>query len=86
MVHDLPELGVEPTMVRLPDALLPEVTRRLAQRLQAQIEAWGRKFVGQTLALGPTGTRTVKAVCLIEPHLPWGRLFEIRLTPQVDLG
>ncbi|HVO71089.1 MAG TPA: DUF4127 family protein, partial [Aggregatilineaceae bacterium] len=85
MARDLPELGIAPTMLRLGDGVLPEVTVRLANRLGPPIDAWGRKFIGQTLAVGPWDSATVRAARLTQPYLPWGRLFEVGLTPEVEL-
>lgn len=86
MLRDLPELGIAPTMLRLSDIALPEVTRRLAEHLKPQIDAWERKFIGQTLPFGPGQSVTVQAMRLTQPYLPWGRLFEVGLTPEVELG
>ena len=86
MVHHLPELGIVPTMLRLADAVLPEMTLRLTNRLGPQIDIWGRKFTGQTIPLGPSGNATIKTVRLTRPYLPRGRLFEVGLTPEVELA
>jgi hypothetical protein len=86
MIDDLPELGIQPTMSRFDETAFPEVSRRMVRYMQPQIAAWASKFVGRRFALTPARSVTVQSATLLDPYLPWKRLFEIGLTPQVTLA
>lgn len=74
MLEDLPALGLEPTFQRLPDEVLPEVERRIGRRMQPHVLELARKLQG-----------VVASLEIDAPSLPWGRVFEIAITPRIAL-
>lgn len=86
MFVDLPALGVTPTFERLPDEVRARVIERISRRLRPHAEAWGRLFEGATLPTGPTASATVRRARLSGAYLPWDRLFEVGLSPEIALA
>ena len=85
LLEDLPALGLAATWGRLPDEHLAEVERQVARRLAPHVEALGDKLRADSV---PNGSSTCRVVALeIErPTLPWQRVFEVAVTPSVELG
>jgi hypothetical protein len=71
LLEDLPALGLPPTFERLPDGLVPEIEDRIGQRMAPHVVALAQR-IGIGLSIEP-------------PTLPWKRVFEIAITPRVDL-
>lgn len=84
LLEDLPELGLAPSFERLPERLLPEVEERIRRRLAPHVESLGHKFAADTIPNGPTACR-VTSVDIEAPTLPWQRVFEIAITPRIEL-
>jgi hypothetical protein len=74
--EDLPNLGLAPTMERLPADKLEAVEGRLQARLEPAIKILRDQFARAGL---------VQDVCISNIHLPWQRLFEIDFDVQVEL-
>jgi hypothetical protein len=71
LLEDLPALGLPVTFERLPDHLVPEIERRIRRRMAPHVAALGQRL-GTGLSIEP-------------PTLPWKRVFEIAITPRVEL-
>jgi hypothetical protein len=76
MVEDLPELGLAPTMERLPEDKAAEIERRLGENLGCSAAALRDLFIRSGL---------VRDVRVRQVHLPWRRLFEVGFDVRVDL-
>ncbi len=76
MVEDLPAVGLEPTMERLPDDKAAEIERRVGAHLHRGASELRDLFVSSGLA---------RDVHVDRVHLPWHRLFEVGFDVRVDL-
>jgi hypothetical protein len=85
LLKDFPELGLAPTFERLPDELLPVVLERLRRRLAPHVESLARAFALAPVANGPTECQ-VTSIAIEDPTLPWERVFELAVTPLVELA
>lgn len=74
MVEDLPALGIEPTMERLPDAVAGKVSASVAEHLLAAAQPLRELFMASGRA---------RDVRLTRIHLPWQRLFEVGFDVEV---
>lgn len=77
MVVDLPPLGIEPSMERLPEGQAEEVEGRVESYLQPAVAALTTLFVR---------SGRVRDVRVDHIHLPWKRLFEVGFDVKVSLG
>ena len=82
-VDDLPSLGLGVSFERLPEGVLPEIERRLGERLEAHVESIGERLAADSIANGPTVLR-VTTYAIEPPTLPWQRVFEIAITPRIE--
>jgi hypothetical protein len=76
MVEDLHELGLAPTVERLPEDMAAEIERRLGKNLGRSAAALRDLFIRSGL---------VRDVRVGHVHLPWRRLFEVAFDVRVDL-
>ncbi len=76
MFEDLPSMGLEPTMERLPDGKAGDIEGRVASRLGLAAAELRRLFVAPG---------AVRAVRVDRIHLPWRRLFEVGFDVGVEL-
>lgn len=83
---DLPALGILPTMEQLPTEVRPRMTEHLNQRLGPHVAAWSRAFEGATISMGPAGSVAIRRARLSRADLPWDRLFEVGLRPDIELA
>jgi hypothetical protein len=74
--EDLPALGLDPSMERLPADKLEAVERRLQARLYAAAGELRERFVQ---------TGLVRDVRVDHIHLPWQRLFEVGFDVHLEL-
>jgi hypothetical protein len=84
LLDDLPALGLGPTFERLPERLLPEIEEVVRRRLAPHVEALGQKLGAVSLANGPAQCR-VTGLRIDPPRLPWKRVFEVTITPRIEL-
>ena len=83
LLDDLPSLGLGVSFERLPEGVLPEIERRLGERLEAHVESIGERLAADSIANGPTVLR-VTTYAIEPPTLPWQRVFEIAITPRIE--
>ncbi len=76
MFEDLPSLGLEPTMERLPDGKAEDIEGRVASHLGRAAAELRRLFVA---------SGRVREVRVGRIHLPWRRLFEVGFDVEVDV-
>lgn len=76
MLEDLPGLGLEPNMERLPDNLAEKVEELVRKRLKRAALELERLFIDAGIA---------RAVEVSNIHLPWQRLFEVGFDVHVSL-
>jgi hypothetical protein len=85
LLDDLPSLGLAVSFERLPERVLHDIEGRLGQRLQPYVESIGERLAAGSVANGPTAWRVT--TCAIEPPtLPWQRVFEIAITPRIEIA
>jgi hypothetical protein len=84
LLEDLPALGLGPTFQRLPERLLPEIEESVQRRLAPHVEALGRKLGTVTVPNGPAQCR-LTCLRIDPPRLPWKRVFEVTITPRIEL-
>jgi uncharacterized protein DUF4127 len=85
LLEDLPSLGLASTFERLPDEHLVEIERRLDRRLAPHVAALQDLMRADSVPNGSSACRVV-SVGIEPPTLPWHRVFEVALTPSVELG
>jgi hypothetical protein len=85
LLDDLPALGLASTFERLPDARLADVEQRLDRRLAPHVEALQDRLRTDSVLNGSSPCRVV-SVTIEPPTLPWHRVFEVAITPSVELG
>jgi hypothetical protein len=85
MLYDLPSLGLQPSFDRLPEPHLAEMERRLRARLAPHVESLGQKMAAETVANGDTPCR-LTSLTIDAATLPWERLFEVAITPRIELA
>jgi hypothetical protein len=84
LLEDLPALGLAPTFERLPERLLPEIEEAVGRRLAPHVAALGRTLAMVTVPNGPAQCR-LTCLRIDPPRLPWKRVFEVTITPQIEL-
>lgn len=85
LLEDLPELGLTPSFERLPDILVAEVEKRVHRRLVPHVAALGQAFAMIGIQNGASKCR-VLSVVVEPPTLPWQRVFELSISPTVELA
>ena len=85
LLEDLPALGLALSFERLPDEQVAEVERRLGRRLAQHVEALADKLGADSVPNGASSCRVV-SLAIEPPTLPWQRVFEVAITPSVELG
>jgi hypothetical protein len=85
LLEDLPSLGLGVSFERLPERVLPEIEGRLSQRFQPYVESIGERLAAGSVANGPTAWR-VTAYAIEPPTLPWQRVFEVAITPRIEIA
>ncbi|HEY5228097.1 MAG TPA: DUF4127 family protein [Opitutaceae bacterium] len=76
MIEDLPSLGLEPTMERLPDDMAADIESRVGSHLGRDASDLRDLFVRSGLATD---------IQVDHVHLPWRRLFEVGFDVRVEL-
>ena len=84
MLDDLPSLGLQPSFERLPERHLAEIQRRLHARLAPHVESLGQRMAAETVRNGD-GSCRVTSLTIGAATLPWQRLFEVAITPRIEL-
>jgi hypothetical protein len=84
LFDDLPTLGLAQTFERLPDLVVSEVEDRIARRMAPHVDALARRLGTTPIANGPSECK-VSGLSIEPPALPWKRVFEIAITPRVEL-
>jgi hypothetical protein len=84
LLEDMPALGLAPSFERLPDQLVSEVEKRIGKRLAPHVEVLGRLLNSTTVPNGPIECE-VSGLSIEPPTLPWKRVFEIAITPHLEL-
>ena len=85
MLDDLPSLGLLPSFERLPERQLAEIERRLQARLAPHVESLGQRIAADPVANGDALCR-VTSLTIDAATLPWQRLFEVAITPRIELA
>ncbi len=85
LVDDLPALGRAPSFERLPEPVLSKIEARLARRLEPHVEVFAHKFGVTMIPNGGGADRRIARVRIQPPTLPWQRVFEVSITPELTL-
>ena len=85
LVQDFPALGLAPSFERIPVGALPEIEARLGRRLEPHVEVLARSLGLTTIPNGNGADRRVARVRIEPPRLPWQRVFELSITPDLEL-
>jgi Protein of unknown function (DUF4127) len=85
LLEDLPALGLTPSFDRLPDERIAEIEERLHRHLASHVTALGQAFEQRGIQNGPSECR-VLSVAVEPPKLPWQRLFELSISPSIELA
>jgi hypothetical protein len=86
LLDDLPELGVVPSFERLPEHVLTEVEARLAHRLEPHVAMLAEKLGEVPVPNAGGADRRIIGVRIEPPTLPWQRVFELAITPELELA
>jgi hypothetical protein len=84
LLEDLPGLGLAPTFERLPDSSLHEIEEIVRRRLAPYVEEVGRKLGIVTVPNGRAQYRLTR-LRIDPPTLPWKRVFEVAISPRIEL-
>jgi Protein of unknown function (DUF4127) len=85
MREDLPALGLAPTYERLPGAFVPLIEKRIGERMARHVIALARQLGATTITNGST-SRRVSQIEIGPPSLPWNRVFEVAITPRIEIA
>lgn len=85
LVDDLPELGIASSFERLPERAVAEIEARLARRLEPHVERLVDKLRASSVANGGGTECRIERVRVETPTLPWQRVFEVSITPELEL-
>jgi len=85
MREDLPALGLASTYERLPGAFVPLIEKRIGERMARHVNALARQLRATTIINGST-SRRVSQIEIDPPRLPWNRVFEIAITPRIEMA
>lgn len=85
LFDDLPALGLAPSFERLPEPIRADVESRLARRLEPHLEMLAANFASTAIPNGGAHRRVAR-VRIEPPTLPWERVFEVAITPEIELA